>query len=96
MKQLSVSLIEWQEEVVRVQKLHSLKFEKSRELIHQVIIQSYWYSMECTNISLCTQLRDENSELKQKLQPLSNDNPVRLPKFLLNEKNDVQEVSLVI
>lgn len=38
MRQLSVSLIEWQEEVVRVQKSYSLKFEKARDLIHTVTI----------------------------------------------------------
>jgi len=73
MKQLSVSLVEWQDEVVRVQKSYSLKFEKARDLVHK--------------------LKNENSELKQKLQlqAAANDDLVRSSNILSNATNRIQE-----
>jgi len=38
MRQLSVTLLEWQEEVVRVQTTYKQKFEKAKELVIKVIL----------------------------------------------------------
>lgn len=38
MRQLSVTLIEWQDEVVRVQKTYHQKFEKAKEVVNKVRI----------------------------------------------------------
>ena len=38
MRQLSVTLLEWQEEVVRVQTTYKQKFEKAKELVIKVVL----------------------------------------------------------
>ena len=94
MKQLSVSLVEWQDEVVRVQKSYSLKFEKARDLVHKVIIDRHLHSRLYIYFTLSMQLKNENSELKQKLQlqAAANDDLVRSSNILSNATNRIQEV----
>lgn len=96
MRQLSVSLIEWQEEVVRVQKSYSLKFEKARDLIHTVTIVWFLYSTFTINLHLFLQLKEENSELERKLQlqPAAINIPETLSTFLSDETNHSQKVGI--
>ncbi len=52
MRQLSVTLLEWQEEVVRVQTTYKQKFEKAKELVIKVVLILNFFKIALTLINI--------------------------------------------
>lgn len=75
MKQLSSTLVEWQDEVVRVQNVYHSKVEKAKEVIIKVFSKiSKQKKVEGIEhyLRICFQLKEENAMLKQRIDLIGN------------------------